>query len=446
MFCIVLVLGFCSTLLLGCASDVKKAEIAATADPHVEAASLEHDINSAIADNIDVLAASEYNQSKSYLRDAKRAMENGKPQSTVLEALRNGRGYLQRAYSLSENRQGKAQGLFAARKMTLKAGAATHPELQSDLETLDDDVAAKADRISDTSTDVLADLQSRYVDLERRAVIINQLGKVQALVNGAQKDGAKDKAPLSYKNAELSVKNAESMISTNVRNPAGYQVAVETANKDAVHLLNVMAVINQNGNNLNETVAIKMVAQNNTISGLTSDLGTVTAQGVRNESVLQGKNQELAVANDKVELQGVLERARKEFSAEEAVAYQQGPNLVIRLKQVNFATGRSDLPANALPLLAKVSNVARSLRPSHITVEGHTDSVGSALENETISDLRAKSVASYFKTNGFVDVKIESEGYGFKKPIATNKSKAGRAQNRRVDVIITPEIKNKEIL
>ena len=102
-----------------------------------------------------------------------------------------------------------------------------------------------------------------------------------------------------------------------------------------------------------------------------------------------------------------------------------------------FPSGRSDLPESSLALLAKAKDVAAELDPSQVLVEGHTDSIGSAAVNEKLSQARAESVVSYFENNG-LKTKIDAVGYGFDKPIASNKSAQGRAQNRRVDVIVTP--------
>lgn len=254
---------------------------------------------------------------------------------------------------------------------------------------------------------------------------------------------------ISFKAAQLSLKTAESIISTNVRNPEGYKTAVAKANLDTIQLSNVMATIAENGKNLAEPVAIKMVSQNKAISGLETNLVKVTAQDEANQTAMQLENDKLSSTNDanakklnnanyKVQIQRALEKARSQFSKSEADAYQQGENLVIRLKQINFASGKSDLPASAIPSLAKVLDVAKTLNTSHITVEGHTDSVGGEVENRTISESRASSVATYFKSNGLSDVEIQSEGYGYSKPLTTNKTKEGRAQNRRVDIILSP--------
>ncbi len=448
MFQTILVLGFSASIFLGCAS-VKMADIPTTADPREEIAKLDADLNEASTKNIDVLATREFRQSRSYLDKAKKELEKGKSQSRVLDSLRAAKGSLNQAYSEAGNRESHAVGLFAARQMALQAGAGSFPELQSELEDLDEDVSDRADKLADTDVEELSGYQDKYVDIERRSVVLSQLGKAQALVNGAEKEKASKKAPISFKKAELSLKTAESMISSNLRNPSGYQAAVGKARTDATQLNRVMATIKQNGNELDESVAIKMVAQSATISGLEQNLENVTAQGAADQSAMQAENDFLSSANasktaalgranSKVQVQKAIETARSEFSPAEAEAYQQGENLVIRLKKISFASGQSDLPEESLALLGKVLEIAKSLNSSGIRVEGHTDSVGTESINKTISQSRANAVATYFRTNGMSDVKIESEGFGYKKPIATNKSKEGRAQNRRVDVVITP--------
>ena len=483
-------MSVCAVIMIGCTT-VKMADIPSTAEPRDEIAKLDTEINFAMTKNIDVLAARDFRTSKTYLEKAKNELQKGKSQSDILDAVRAGRGSLVEAYSKAGDHEASAQGLFDARQMALKAGAGNFSELQSDLNNLDSKVSDQSDSLATTKADTLADFQKQYVDLERRAVILSQLGKTQAFLNGAAKDGAKRKAPVTFKKVELSLKNAESIISTNVRNADGYRAAVLQAKTDANQLSNVMGTIEQNGGNLAESTAIKMVAQNKALSGLEKNLSAVTAKGEADQAAMQVQNDKLAssqsatqmqndklaaskdaiqmeneklalsqsamkaendklassnvskdqalnTATSKVQMQRALESARSQFSAEEAEAYQQGDNLVIRLKQVNFASGKSDLPAGSLPLLAKVLDVAKSLNPNRIKVEGHTDSVGTIAGNKTISDSRASAVATYFKSNGFSDIAVESEGFGDKKPLASNKSKEGRAQNRRVDVTISP--------
>jgi outer membrane protein OmpA-like peptidoglycan-associated protein len=436
-----------NVMLIGCASDVKKANIPNTANPQEEIARLNTDLVTATTQNIDVLAASEFADSVKWLEEARKDLADKDKQEVIIEDLRTGRGFLEKAYAVSASRGEKAPGLFQARQAALYAGAAKYAELNSDLKRLDSDVSSEAKDLSRLDSAKISALQERYTTLERRATILTRLGNTQATFNGLKKDGSAKKAPATYRKAELSLKNAESVISANVRNPQGYSAAVQTAYTDTVLLNEVMGTIKQN-KGLSETAALKMVAQSKKIDSLNTDLTVSNAESAASKAMMNAENktltnelkdkeQDLTAANLNVETQQAMENARTQFSPDEAEAYQVGKNLLIRLKKVNFASGRAELPGASLELLAKVSAVAKSMNASEMKIEGHTDSVGSESQNKIISEKRASAVASYFTSNGFKEV--SSEGYGFQKPIATNKSKEGRAQNRRVDIIITPD-------
>jgi OOP family OmpA-OmpF porin len=422
---------------VACSSNVKRADIPSTANPQEEFTKLDTDINAAIWKNIDVLAPQDFRDARQWKDEAKSDLGSAEKQEEILNDIRKGRNALEKAYVTAEKREGNAPSIFEARHAALTAGAATHSELRNELAQADAAVSANVDSLPSLSTHKIVALQERYVKLERNATVATQLGNAQTQLNGARKDGATSTAPQTYKKAELSIKNAESAISSNVRSPAGFATAVTQANTDSTLLMDVTTVIKQN-KNLSENSALKMVAQNRQIKDLKTDLKATNSAGAATEADLQDKNQQLSKASAQIEIQRAIEEARTQFTSDEAEAYQQGKTLVIRMKNVNFASGRSDLPGDSLASFAKVSKVAKSLNASGIKVEGHTDSVGTAAVNNTLSSERAQAVASYFKTNGFSDIEVESAGYGFSKPIATNKSKAGRAQNRRVDIIITP--------
>ena len=430
--------GLSSLFYTACSTGVKKADIPATANPQEEIEKLERDLSIASTKNIDVLAANEYEKSVNWLKEAKSDQADKKNQSEILNDLRKSRGYLERAYQISENRAEKAPGLFESRQAAMRAGAARHSSLRSDLYSLDNDVSDIATDLQEVDTQKISQLQGRYMTIERQATVLTELGTSQAYVNGAKKAGAERLAPNTLKKAELSLKNAESVISANVRNPKGYREAVVTASLDANLLSRVIATIQRNGK-VSESVALKMVQKDSQIENLSKDLSISELDSAASKRAMNIENQnltdDLSSANVSVEIQRAMESARQQFTADEAEAYQQGENLLIRLKQMNFASGRSDLPEASLNILAKVSALAQEMNASEIIVEGHTDSIGNVGLNKSLSEKRASAVATYFKSNGFQDV--TAVGYGYEKPIATNKSKAGRAQNRRVDVVIT---------
>ena len=129
--------------------------------------------------------------------------------------------------------------------------------------------------------------------------------------------------------------------------------------------------------------------------------------------------------------------AAAKFTPTEAEVYRQNDILIIRLKSMNFASGRSDLPSDSMNVLAKVKEIIVDLGSKDIMVEGHTDSIGQAKINQVLSEKRAESVMKYFASGKEMENnKLASAGFGYSKPLASNKTKEGRAQNRRVDVLI----------
>ncbi len=103
-------------------------------------------------------------------------------------------------------------------------------------------------------------------------------------------------------------------------------------------------------------------------------------------------------------------------------------------QQVQFDTGKATIKPISAKLLAEVGEAIRDSQLSKVTVEGHTDDVGDDDFNMRLSQDRANSVRAWLIEKERVDPAIlESIGYGETTPIASNRTKAGRAQNRRVE-------------
>jgi len=103
-------------------------------------------------------------------------------------------------------------------------------------------------------------------------------------------------------------------------------------------------------------------------------------------------------------------------------------------KNVFFATGSSKLLAKSFGPLKTVAQILTDNPTFKINVEGHTDSTGKYDMNMKLSNDRAASVAEYLKGAGVDESRITSEGFGPDRPIAPNKTTAGRAKNRRVEM------------
>ncbi len=103
-------------------------------------------------------------------------------------------------------------------------------------------------------------------------------------------------------------------------------------------------------------------------------------------------------------------------------------------KTILFDTGRSSIKEESEKVLADIIKILNEYPNAKFTVEGHTDSVGSENLNQKLSDSRANSVKDFLTTNGVSSSRLTAAGYGESKPIASNKTRAGRTQNRRVEI------------
>ena len=106
------------------------------------------------------------------------------------------------------------------------------------------------------------------------------------------------------------------------------------------------------------------------------------------------------------------------------------------VENILFNTGAATLRPESFAELNKVVNLLRENPSVRIEVSGHTDNVGSAALNRTLSRNRALSVRNYLISQGIAGERVEYNGYGFDRPIAPNTTEEGRAANRRVEIEI----------
>ncbi|HEY6878404.1 MAG TPA: OmpA family protein [Polyangiales bacterium] len=123
-----------------------------------------------------------------------------------------------------------------------------------------------------------------------------------------------------------------------------------------------------------------------------------------------------------------------------ATVKQEPRGMVITLSgEVLFRSGKSDLLG---PAQAKLSEVARALTQQSpdatIVVEGHTDSQGGQTLNLELSRRRAEAVRDYLTSHGVAADRIRAEGLGFSRPLGDNGTPEGRANNRRVEIVVSP--------
>jgi outer membrane protein OmpA-like peptidoglycan-associated protein len=132
----------------------------------------------------------------------------------------------------------------------------------------------------------------------------------------------------------------------------------------------------------------------------------------------------------------VRERLRAQLNSVLATS-ESARGLIVKMSDVLFDTGKYTLKPNTQISLAKVSGILQAYPGLKLQVEGYTDSVGSDEYNQKLSENRADAVRDFLVSQGVQPDNITATGYGKTKPVADNATASGRAQNRRVNLVVS---------
>lgn len=155
------------------------------------------------------------------------------------------------------------------------------------------------------------------------------------------------------------------------------------------------------------------------------------------------QKQQAEIAQAKQDLRDSEKRAADALAALAAIAAvkEEERGLVVTLSGgVLFRSAESTLLSSAQVKLDQVAKALLAVRARNLIVEGHTDSQGSELYNQGLSQRRADAVRDYLVQRGYPADRIQARGKGEGSPIADNASPEGRANNRRVEIVIEREL------
>lgn len=471
------------SFLGACASTVPTVQPVAEAEnPADQINRLENGLAAAYKNQFNVLAPTWFAKAESSLGKAKKGLEQGEELPEVLGSIAEGEAQLKKAEEIAQVAQTTMADLIKSRHLARQAGAAKLGYDYTDAEqsflsltkAIEKGDLAYAERHK-------ARLAETFRSLELRAIKIETLGEVRKIIEKAKNTRASKIAPQSFKVAQNKLSEADAFIT---QNPYEKEMMQQKANEALFMSQRMFQVAGQSEKfkdmEPEETalwmekilyeITAKLAATDmrnqpykiqveniiGSIDALRKDRQFMFDKVKTLETEIKNKNSQIADLEGKTrEQQMVKERLAAEkrfnqlfievqnlFNPDEAEVYKKGNSLIIRLRAIQFPVGKSVIMPDNYPLLSKIQQSIRIFGDPDVIIEGHTDSTGSNEVNEHLSQQRSESVRQYLLANKTLSYdRIVAVGYGSSKPLASNATEQGRAINRRIDVIIKPQVR-----
>lgn len=426
--------------LSACSSDPKLTEIKSDADPQVELDRVDEKFKVAYQNQVNVLSPKNFEATIDAKDKAIAGRSKNKDQKYVLHNISLAEAYLDKATGITQISNQILKGPVEARQFAMNANAPKY--YPKELSEIDKDLMKLTKKFEDNDTAIsekrYQELEAAYKELELKSIRTEKLGVAKNNIEEAVKEGAKKLTPKTLIWANDHMANDEAKINANPRSQAQVDEAAADALMVSNRLLKMVRTAKGSDAKNPEELALQAESNEMAASRIKKDLNQTNAALENTKETLDKVAEQNAQLQAQATLDAEYEKARAQFSTDEAEVYRQGNQLVIRLKGLAFANNKSELRSENFPLLAKVQKIIGEVGYNHVAIEGHTDSVGGKKLNSELSKKRAAAVQSYLVSNNNISPeKVSSAGLGDEKPIATNKTPEGRAQNRRVDIIIS---------
>ncbi len=205
----------------------------------------------------------------------------------------------------------------------------------------------------------------------------------------------------------------------------------DTLAQELVTYIENMRNTNQSLEQENEESLVRLADMEEEIRALDERLGGATAERAALVQRLEAQ----------ARIKEQFEQVERMFTRDEARVFREGNNVILRLVGLGFDSGQSNLRPDSFDLLAKVERAIDVFPRSELIIEGHTDSYGGDELNQRLSQARAESVQQYMiNAMRIPSYRLIAIGYGETNPVANNETEAGRAKNRRIDIVIKPNL------
>ena len=476
---------FLSVLLLSAGSVLAQDELRNTFFKEADAAK-----RAADAANAELLAPRSYERGLKEYRDAEVALERGRNIEFVRDNAEDATDYFATA---AEKAQIASTALAQVMKSRQDAANARAPELSESAEIWQEAQRKFADAIrllerGDLKGSKRRDIEATglYRDAELAAIKARYLSETRRLLADADRARVGRYAPITLGKAKQLLADAERELSENRYDTDLPRSLAQQANYEAKHAIYLSEVVRKvrdkkmtaeelvlqweqplqaiagvadavpnmedGPDRLTQELVAFFESQRNQLQSLEQEKGENEVRIADMEEELRalderlgGATAERAALVQRLEAQARVkqqfEQIEKMFSADEARVFREGNSIIMRLVGLSFDSGASQLKSQNFDLLAKVEKAIDVFPRSELIIEGHTDSHGGDDLNQTLSQARAESVQQYMiNAMRIPTYRLIATGYGETRPVASNETAAGRARNRRIDIVIKPNL------
>jgi OOP family OmpA-OmpF porin len=448
-------------------------------NPSAQMEKLGQGLMTARQNRVELFSPTWFSAAQTSYTKAKEGIDKGTELARILENLATGQAQLQQAEKNAARFKSNLGDLIKSRDAAIEVRA---NQYEKEFAKLEGEFRKLAEAVEENDAGYVRNkekaLDAAYRNLELRAIKDAALVEVRKMMADAEDEDLQDEAPKSFATARQKLADAEAVIARDRYD----KVRIDAAVREAEFYAQRLQAMAKSGAKIDkmspedialwmegyftETISqLKEIDRRNlsfddqqkvilsTITSLqrarSSAASRLEARSIESEKLkerigdLEGKTYQERLEKERLAAEKrfneLYNQVQGYFSADEAEVYKKAQQLVIRLKAMQFPVGQAVILPNNYPLLTTVQKAINTFGRPDVVVEGHTDSTGSEILNQQLSQKRAEAVKQYLVYNGTLPAgKIIAVGYGSTRPLASNATAQGRAVNRRIDVIIKP--------
>ncbi|MDO9263338.1 MAG: OmpA family protein [Desulfosalsimonadaceae bacterium] len=501
-FGLLMILIFAAALTTACGTIHRTQMDQQAADDPTEAVNkLEKEMAVARQKDFSVLSPDVFAKAEAAYLKAKNDIEQGNPAPDIAENIYTARTHLQTAEQNAKLARTLIPEVIESRRMARIAGAVKMVKEYENIERKFVDLTRgiEYNNISYTKRNAQV-VNDAYRKLEMRAIKTEAIGEVRAILKRAEEDEITQFAPESFAQARKMLAETDAFISAHpyakeemlkmakenlfmahraisiadqckgIRNMAPEEIALYVEDtltlittklgaqdmrdqKFYIQVDNIEESI-QSLNADNLFMAEKIKAHRDEVETMKADYDRRIADLNRQIAILESGSQveqtekETVLAQHQAaeerqaaerEFDQLFTEIRNYFNQNEAEVFKKGNQLVIRLKDMHFPMGQATIMPENYLLLSKVQRAIRNFGEPMLLIKSHTDSTGAPELSKHLSQQRADAVREYLIAGQTLPAdKIIALGFGHERPLASNETEAGRAINRRIELILSP--------